>query len=138
MFAVLLDRYVLGYYDDGLRQVQVAAQVLHALLRLQDAELWQHLQRHDVVPILYATDWFMCLFVKVIGWIEHSVPFFFLIKKKYECRSLTSVSLPDAPVVLGLARVGYVSHGRVQDSLPDGAGATDAKPRRPPRLGQHA
>jgi hypothetical protein len=64
-FAVLLDRYVPGFFDHGLREVQVAAQVLHGLLRAHDAVLWAHLQQHDVEPILYATDWFLCLFVKV-------------------------------------------------------------------------
>ena len=30
--------------------------------------LHAHLEAHGVVPLLYATDWFMCLFVKTLPW----------------------------------------------------------------------
>lgn len=67
-FVAMLDHYIDGYFDSGLTEIQINSAVLHTLLREHDPHLHALLDENGMIPLLYATDWFMCCFVKTLPW----------------------------------------------------------------------
>uniref|UniRef100_UPI00398E5E9D TBC1 domain family member 10A-like n=1 Tax=Pristiophorus japonicus TaxID=55135 RepID=UPI00398E5E9D len=64
----ICELYVPGYYSQGLEAVQLDGLVLFALLRKVSSVAYKHLKKHEVDPLLYMTEWFMCLFSRTLPW----------------------------------------------------------------------
>ncbi|GCB80783.1 hypothetical protein scyTo_0022401, partial [Scyliorhinus torazame] len=64
----ICELYVPGYYSQGLEAVQLDGQVLYRLVRKVSTVAYKHLQKHQVDPLLYMTEWFMCLFCRTLPW----------------------------------------------------------------------
>eukprot|EP00041_Stephanoeca_diplocostata_P014048 m.252170 g.252170 ORF g.252170 m.252170 type:complete len:500 (+) comp19557_c0_seq3:192-1691(+) len=64
----MCDKYVKGFFDAGLSEVQICATVLQSLLRTELPKLHAHLEKEGMEPLLYFTDWFMCVYVKTLPW----------------------------------------------------------------------
>ncbi|XP_071850227.1 uncharacterized protein [Apostichopus japonicus] len=67
-FVQICDRYLTGYYSPGLEAVQVDGEVLHALLKKVLPATYKHMRKHCIDPILYMTEWFMCIFSRTLPW----------------------------------------------------------------------
>ncbi|GCC43382.1 hypothetical protein chiPu_0027345, partial [Chiloscyllium punctatum] len=48
--------------------VQLDGQVLFSLLRKVSLVAYRHLKKHQVDPLIYMTEWFMCLFSRTLPW----------------------------------------------------------------------
>ncbi|XP_061756003.1 carabin-like isoform X2 [Nerophis ophidion] len=60
----LSERYLPGYYSPLLEGVLFDATLLTWLLRRTCPPAHKHLQQHGVEPLMFATDWLMCLFTR--------------------------------------------------------------------------
>ncbi|KAI7818380.1 rab-GTPase-TBC domain-containing protein, partial [Gamsiella multidivaricata] len=68
LLVATIEGYLNEYFTPTLRQLRIDAQVFEQLLRVQDPRLAQHLQRNDVLPIMYMTQWFLTLFTMSLPW----------------------------------------------------------------------
>lgn len=67
-FVSICDKYLPGYYSTGLEAIQVDGDVLFGLLKRTNPPVYKHLKKHRVEPILYMTEWFMCVFSRTLPW----------------------------------------------------------------------
>lgn len=67
-FVQLCHRYLPDYYSPGLEAVQVDGDILVQLLKEKSRISYQHLKRHNVDPVLYMVEWFMCVFCRTLPW----------------------------------------------------------------------
>ncbi|XP_077434470.1 uncharacterized protein tbc1d10c isoform X2 [Vanacampus margaritifer] len=58
------EHYLPGYYSPLLEGVLFDATLLTWVLRKMCPSAYKHLQRHEVEPLMFATDWLMCLFTR--------------------------------------------------------------------------
>ena len=64
----MLEEHLEGFFEDGLPAVQVNLEMMHRVLALQSPALHALFSSTEMTPTLYATDWFMCCFVKTLPW----------------------------------------------------------------------
>lgn len=64
----ICEKYLPGYYSAGLEAVQVDGDVLFGLLKKVVPSIYKHLKKHRIEPILYVTEWFMCVFTRTLPW----------------------------------------------------------------------
>ncbi|KAK3083693.1 hypothetical protein FSP39_001531 [Pinctada imbricata] len=64
----ICEKYLPGYYSPGLEAVQVDGDVLFGLLKKTQPTVHKHLKKQQIAPILYMTEWFMCLFTRTLPW----------------------------------------------------------------------
>jgi len=64
----LCDRYVPGYYSQGLEAIQLDGAILAGLAKRAAPTAYRLLKRQKVDPVLYMTEWFMCLFSRTLPW----------------------------------------------------------------------
>lgn len=64
----ICEKYLPGYYSSGLEAVQVDAEVLFGLQKKIIPSTYKHLKKQKVDPILYMTEWFMCVFSRTLPW----------------------------------------------------------------------
>ncbi|KAL4660393.1 TBC1 domain family member 10A isoform X1 [Arapaima gigas] len=64
----ICEKYLPGYYSAGLEAIQLDGEILFALLRRISAVAYRHLGKHEVNPVLYMTEWFMCAFSRTLPW----------------------------------------------------------------------
>ncbi|CAM5119167.1 unnamed protein product [Eretmochelys imbricata] len=60
------ERYLPGYYSPEMEAVLLDGEVFMALLRRVCPKAYKHLQKHDVGPLLYVTEWFLCLYSRTL------------------------------------------------------------------------
>ncbi|CAJ1058442.1 ecotropic viral integration site 5 ortholog isoform X1 [Xyrichtys novacula] len=58
------EQYLPGYYSPLLEGVLFDAAILSKVLKRTCPAAHKHLQQHGVEPLMYATDWLMCLFTR--------------------------------------------------------------------------
>ncbi|XP_077588594.1 carabin isoform X2 [Stigmatopora nigra] len=58
------ERYLPGYYSPLLEGVLFDTTVLTRVLKKTCPSVHKHMQRHQVEPLMFATDWLMCLFAR--------------------------------------------------------------------------
>ncbi|KAL0974205.1 hypothetical protein UPYG_G00217070 [Umbra pygmaea] len=58
------EQYLPGYYSPLLEGVLFDAAILSWVLKKLCPAAYKHLQRHGVEPLMFATDWLMCLFTR--------------------------------------------------------------------------
>ncbi|XP_034990417.2 TBC1 domain family member 10B [Zootoca vivipara] len=64
----ICEKYLPGYYSAGLEAIQLDGEIFFALLRRASPIAYRHLKRYKVDPILYMTEWFMCIFSRTLPW----------------------------------------------------------------------
>ncbi|KAM4698722.1 TBC1 domain family member 10B [Rhinophrynus dorsalis] len=64
----ICDKYLPGYYSAGLEAIQLDGEILFALLRRVCPMAHRHLRKFKIDPILYMTEWFMCIFSRTLPW----------------------------------------------------------------------
>lgn len=67
-FVQICEKYLPGYYSPGLEGVQLDGETLSAVLKKSCTLAYRHLKKHKVDPILYMTEWFMCVFSRTLPW----------------------------------------------------------------------
>ncbi|KAK3825389.1 MAG: rab-GTPase-TBC domain-containing protein [Benniella sp.] len=68
LLVATIEDYMQDYYTPSLRQLRIDAQVFERLLKDQDPPLAEHLERNDVIPLMYMTQWFMTLYTMSLPW----------------------------------------------------------------------
>ncbi|XP_077995507.1 TBC1 domain family member 10B-like [Glandiceps talaboti] len=68
MMVSICDKYLVGYFSPGLEAIQVDGDVLFGLLRKVLPYTYKHLKKWKVDPMLYTTEWFMCVYVRTLPW----------------------------------------------------------------------
>ncbi|XP_029431850.1 carabin [Rhinatrema bivittatum] len=58
--------YLPGYYSPELEAVQLDSEVFVRLLKKACPVAYRHLKKHGVGPLLYVTEWFLCLFSRTL------------------------------------------------------------------------
>ncbi|XP_038619536.1 TBC1 domain family member 10B isoform X2 [Tachyglossus aculeatus] len=64
----ICDKYLPGYYSAGLEAIQLDGEIFFALLRRASPLAHRHLRRQCIDPVLYMTEWFMCIFARTLPW----------------------------------------------------------------------
>ncbi|OCT61828.1 TBC1 domain family member 10B [Xenopus laevis] len=64
----ICDKYLPGYYSAGLEAIQLDGEIFFALLRKVCPMAYRHLRKFKIDPILYMTEWFMCIFSRTLPW----------------------------------------------------------------------
>ncbi|KAM4025397.1 TBC1 domain family member 10B [Anomaloglossus baeobatrachus] len=64
----ICDKYLPGYYSAGLEAIQLDGEIFFALLRRICPMAYRHLKKFKIDPILYMTEWFMCIFSRTLPW----------------------------------------------------------------------
>ncbi|KAJ8312852.1 hypothetical protein KUTeg_010225 [Tegillarca granosa] len=64
----ICEKYLPGYYSPGLEAVQLDGDVLFGLLKRSSPSIYKHLKKQRVEPMLYMTEWFMCIFSRTLPW----------------------------------------------------------------------
>ena len=66
--AAICDRYIPGYYSPGMQAIQLDGDILFGLLKRVAPRVHRHLKSQGVEPILYMTEWFLCIFSRTLPW----------------------------------------------------------------------
>ncbi|KAB7504639.1 TBC1 domain family member 10B [Armadillidium nasatum] len=64
----ICDKYVPGYYSPGLEAIQIDGEILFKLLKRISPSAYRHIKKQKIEPVLYMTEWFMCLFSRTLPW----------------------------------------------------------------------
>ncbi|XP_026064236.1 TBC1 domain family member 10A-like [Carassius auratus] len=64
----ICEKYVPGYYSAGLEAIQLDGEIFFSLLRRVCPMAYRHLKKFKIDPILYMTEWFMCIFSRTLPW----------------------------------------------------------------------
>lgn len=67
-FVSICEKYLPGYYSHGLEAIQIDGDVLYGLMKHTNPAVYKHMKKHRVEPILYMTEWFMCVFSRTLPW----------------------------------------------------------------------
>ncbi|XP_058118967.1 TBC1 domain family member whacked [Anopheles ziemanni] len=67
-FVAICDKYLENYFTPGLEMLQRDAGMLNRLLKKTSPSAYRHLQKHNVDPLLYMTDWFLCAMTRTLPW----------------------------------------------------------------------
>lgn len=62
----ICEHYLPGYYSPKMEALLLDSEVFVALLRRVCPKALKHLQKHGVGPLLYMTEWFLCLFSRTL------------------------------------------------------------------------
>ncbi|TRY98220.1 hypothetical protein DNTS_035191 [Danionella cerebrum] len=64
----ICEKYLPGYYSAGLEAIQLDGEIFFSLLRRVCPMAYRHLKKFKIDPILYMTEWFMCVFSRTLPW----------------------------------------------------------------------
>lgn len=64
----ICETYLPGYYSAGLEAIQLDGEIFFSLLRRVCPMAYRHLKKFKIDPILYMTEWFMCVFSRTLPW----------------------------------------------------------------------
>ena len=64
----ICENYIPGYYSSGMEAIQLEGDVLFGLLKKVSPSVHRHLKKQGIEPILYMTEWFLCLFTRTLPW----------------------------------------------------------------------
>lgn len=66
--VAICDKYVTGYFSPGLEAIQLDGEVLSGLVKKTFPSIYKHLKKQHIEPIMYMTEWFMCIFTRNLSW----------------------------------------------------------------------
>ncbi|XP_067883724.1 TBC1 domain family member 10B-like isoform X1 [Heterodontus francisci] len=64
----ICEKYLPGYYSAGLEAIQLDGEIFFSLLRRVSPLAHRHLRKFKIDPILYMTEWFMCIYSRTLPW----------------------------------------------------------------------
>lgn len=64
--VAICERYLPGYYSQGLEAVQVDGDILVRLLRRVSPSVHRHLTKQKLDPVLFMMEWFMCIYTRTL------------------------------------------------------------------------
>ncbi|XP_075219488.1 TBC1 domain family member whacked [Lycorma delicatula] len=64
----ICDKYLAGYYSQGMRTLLIDGEILFGLLKKVCPTVHKHLKKQKIEPILYMTEWFLCVFTRTLPW----------------------------------------------------------------------
>ncbi|XP_036944742.1 TBC1 domain family member 10A-like [Acanthopagrus latus] len=64
----ICEKFLPGYYSAGLEAIQLDGEIFFSLLRRTCPMAYRHLKKFKIDPILYMTEWFMCIFSRTLPW----------------------------------------------------------------------
>ncbi|XP_029293633.1 TBC1 domain family member 10B isoform X2 [Cottoperca gobio] len=64
----ICEKYLPGYYSAGLEAIQLDGEIFFSMLRRTCPMAYRHLKKFKIDPILYMTEWFMCIFSRTLPW----------------------------------------------------------------------
>ncbi|KAK6640698.1 hypothetical protein RUM44_012395 [Polyplax serrata] len=64
----ICDKYLVGYYSQGMESVQLDGDILFGLLKKMAPRVHKHIKKQKMEPILYMTEWFLCVFTRSLPW----------------------------------------------------------------------
>ncbi|KAI5629474.1 TBC1 domain family member 10A [Silurus asotus] len=64
----ICEKYLPGYYSAGLEAIQLDGEIFFSLLKRVCPMAYRHLKKFKIDPILYMTEWFMCIFSRTLPW----------------------------------------------------------------------
>ena len=62
------DFYLKEYFKPGLEKVQIDGQALFYLFKRENAAAHKLMRQQSIDPILYMTEWFMCIYARTLPW----------------------------------------------------------------------
>lgn len=69
VLVVLVDKYFMDYYEENMSQIRIDAGVFSKLIpKVVSKKLSKHLDRNDVEPIMYITQWFLTGYTMLLPW----------------------------------------------------------------------
>ncbi|RUS79286.1 hypothetical protein EGW08_012941 [Elysia chlorotica] len=66
--VAICDKYLMGYYSPGLEAIQLDGDILFGLLKKTSPSLHKHMRKQHIEPIMYMTEWFMCVYTRTLSW----------------------------------------------------------------------
>lgn len=66
--VAVCDKYLSGYYSQGMETLQRDGDILFALLKRVSPVAYKHLKKQKMEPILYMTEWFLCVYTRTLPW----------------------------------------------------------------------
>ncbi|XP_008215148.1 TBC1 domain family member whacked [Nasonia vitripennis] len=66
--VAICDKYLVGYYSHGMETLQRDGDILFALLKKVSPVTYKHLKKQKMEPILYMTEWFLCVYTRTLPW----------------------------------------------------------------------
>ncbi|XP_020706520.1 TBC1 domain family member whacked isoform X2 [Athalia rosae] len=66
--VAVCDKYLVGYYSQGMETLQRDGDILFALLKRVSPVAYKHLKKQKIEPILYMTEWFLCVYTRTLPW----------------------------------------------------------------------
>ncbi len=66
--VAICDRYIPGYYSPGMEAIQLDGDILFGLLKKVAPAVHKHLKKQGVEPVLFMTEWFLCVFARTLPW----------------------------------------------------------------------
>lgn len=66
--VAICEKYVHGYYSAGLEALQLDGDILMGLLKKSSPAIHKHMKSQGIEPILFMTEWFLCLFTRTLPW----------------------------------------------------------------------
>ncbi|RWS01704.1 TBC1 domain family member 10A-like protein [Dinothrombium tinctorium] len=64
----ICDHYIPGYFSPGLEAIQIHGAMLNGFLKRFHPPIYRLLKKQNIDPVLYMTEWFMCLFSRTLLW----------------------------------------------------------------------
>ncbi|KAI9468496.1 MAG: rab-GTPase-TBC domain-containing protein [Benjaminiella poitrasii] len=68
LLVATIDKYMSGYFTPTLSQLRIDAYIIGQLLKDHQPKLASHLEKHDVLPIMYIAQWFLTAFTMTLPW----------------------------------------------------------------------
>ena len=68
MLIKISDFYLKEYFKPGLEKVQIDGQALFYLFKHENPPVHKLIKSQGIDPILYMTEWFMCLYSRTLPW----------------------------------------------------------------------
>lgn len=66
--VAICDKYLPGYYSQGLEAIQLDGDILNGLMKNVCPSTYKHFKKQKIEPVLYMTEWFMCVFTRTLPW----------------------------------------------------------------------
>lgn len=61
-------KYLPGYYSQGMETLQIDGDMLFAFVKRVYPSIYKHLKKQKIEPILYMTEWFLCVYTRTLPW----------------------------------------------------------------------
>lgn len=67
-FVSICDKYLKDYFTPGMEMLQRDAKLFMALLKKTSPQVYRHLVKAKVEPLMFMTDWYLCAMTRTLKW----------------------------------------------------------------------